>query len=134
MEIDHIGVVVDNIDEAFQRYINHYGLKCLKEVIFDSSRRVRLALLVSENNFRVELIQPIDQNSPSYDFMKRGGGIQHLCYRVSNIENTIKYLKKENHLLISPPSEAKLMDGKKVAFMFSKKDKQVIELVEILER
>ena len=134
MEIDHIGVVVDNIDEAFQRYINHYGFKCLKEVIFDSSRRVWLALLVSENNFRVELIQPIDQNSPSYDFMKRGGGIQHLCYRVSNIENTIKYLKKENHLLISSPSEAKLMDGKKVAFMFSKKDKQVIELVEKLER
>jgi len=134
MEIDHIGVVVNDIDEAFQRYINHYRFKCLKEVFFDSSRRVRLALLTSENNFRVELIQPIDEKSPSYDFMKRGGGIQHLCYRVKNIENTIKYLKKEDHLLISKPAEAKLMDGRIVAFMFSKKDKQVVELIEILER
>ncbi|MHA1749056.1 MAG: VOC family protein [Promethearchaeota archaeon] len=134
MEIDHIGVVVDDIDEALQRYINHYGFKCLKKVIFDSSRRVRLALLTSENNFRVELIQPTDEKSPSYDFMKRGGGIQHFCYRVKNIENTIEYLKKEDHFLISRPAEAKLMNGRRVAFMFSKKDKQVVELIEILER
>lgn len=134
MEIDHMGVVVDDIDDAFQRYINNYGFRCLKEIIFDSSRKVHLALLISENNFRVELIQPIDKKSPSYYFMKRGGGIQHFCYRVKNIENTIKYLKKEDHLLISRPSEAILMDGRKVAFMFSKKDKQVIELIEKPER
>ncbi len=134
MEIDHIGVVVDDLDEAFHRYINHYGFKCLKEIIFDSSRRVRLALLVSNNNLRVELIQPLNEKSPSFDLMKRGGGIQHFCYRVNNIKSTIKYLKKEDHLLISRPSEAKLMDGKKVAFMFSKKDKQVIELIETPER
>ena len=134
MEIDHIGVVVQDIEEAFHRYIKHYGLRCLKEIILDSPRRVRLALLVSENNIRIELIQPIDKKSPSYDFMKRGGGIQHICYRANDIDKTISHLKKEGHLLISRPAEAELMDERKVTFLFSKKDKQIIELIESPER
>jgi len=134
MEIDHIGVVVTDIEDAFKRYIHQYGYKCLKKISPDSSRRVYLALLVSNNNFRVELIQPIDEKSPSYDFMKLGGRIHHICYRVNNIENTIIFLRKEDHLLITRPSEAKIMDEQKVAFMFSKKDKQIIELIEVPEK
>jgi len=134
MEIDHIGVVVTDIEEAFERYIHCYGYKCQKNIFLDTSRRIRLALLVSSNNFRVELIQPIDEKSPSYDFMKKGGGIHHICYRVSDIEKTISDLRKEDHLFITRPSEAILMDEQRVAFLFSKKDKQIIELIEISEK
>lgn len=133
MEIDHIGIVVSNIEETLKHYTKDYGYTCLKGVFLDSSRGVRLALLISEDNLCIELIQPIDKKSPSYDFMTQGGGIHHFCYRVKDIEKTIQHFRKKEHLLIQRPSEATLMDKNKVAFMFSKKDKQIIEFIESVE-
>ncbi len=130
MEIDHIGVVVENIESAVGKFTSVYGFTIQTEPIYDSAQHVKLAMLESANGYRVELVQPVDKESPSYDFMKTGGGLHHLCYSVTNIEDSIKTMKQEGHLLFKRPVEAPLLGRRKVAFFFSKRDKQIVELVE----
>ena len=130
MKIDHIGFVVKDIESAIERFTNVYGFIVQHEAIYDPSQHVMLAMLVSSNSYQVELIQPVDKESPSYDFMEKGGGLHHLCYCTNDIEDSIKKIKKKGHLLIKRPVEAPLLGNRKVAFLFSKTDKQVIEIVQ----
>jgi len=101
--------------------------------MYDHVQHVMLAMLISANGYRIELIQPVDKKSPSFDFMKKGGGFQHICYRVKNIKNTISQIKSKGYLLFRQPVEAPLFGRKKVAFLFSKNTNQIIELLEIGE-
>ena len=130
VKIDHIGFVVDDIAVALDRYTAIYGLARQSEVIFDPAQRVKLVMLSSANGYNIELIQPIDNKSPSYDYIKKGGGFHHFCYAVESMENTISRMKSCGHLLIKRPIEAPLLEGRLVAFFYSKIDKQVVELVE----
>jgi methylmalonyl-CoA/ethylmalonyl-CoA epimerase len=133
LHIDHIGIVVNNIEEAIQRYTVNYGFVMQNQIIYDDNQHVRLVMLISSNRYKVELIQPLDEKSPSFDFLQKGGGIHHICYVANDIEKAIVALKKNGHLLFKKPIMAPLLTGKKVAFLFSKTDKQIIELVEMGE-
>jgi len=130
MKIHHIGYVVCNIEQGIELFRDTYGYKLLKEKTYDPTQHVWLALLASENNYRVELIQPCDETSPSFDFMQKGGGLHHFCYEVSDFEETIKALKNKDHILFKRPVEAVLLDNRQVVFLFSKKDRKIIELVD----
>lgn len=130
MEIDHIGFVVKNIDEAIKYFTNIYGYSLRNQTIYDETQRVKLAMLRTPNEYHVELIEPINANSPSYDFMLKGGGLHHFCYITNNIEKTIKILKTKNHILIQRPVMAPLLENRKMAFLFSKTYRHIIELVE----
>ena len=128
--IDHIGYVVSDISVAMGRFVDLYGFSLRSDVVYDPAQAVNLVLLFSQNGYDVELIQPIDQHSPSYDFMQKGGGLHHFCYAVEELDQTLARLKGNGHMLIRRPVPAVLMEGRRVAFLFSKVDKQVIELVE----
>jgi methylmalonyl-CoA/ethylmalonyl-CoA epimerase len=130
MDIDHIGFVVEDIHSGIDYYTVVYGYLLEEGPIYDSVQHVNLAMLSSSNGYRIELIQPVDAKSPSYDFLKKGGGLHHFCYYVPDIEDTIRRMKQCGHLLFKRPIEAVLFGGRKVAFLFSKRDKQIIELVE----
>ena len=71
MNIDHIGYVVSDISAALKRFVDIYGFTSQSKIIFDPEQRVNLVMLSSINNYNIELIQPIDKKSPSYDFMKK---------------------------------------------------------------
>lgn len=130
MDIDHIGFVVEDMQAGINHFATSYGFRIENEPLYDSAQHVRLAMLSSFNGYRVELIQPVDEKSPSYDFMKKGGGLHHFCYRVADMDATIRRMKQCGHMLFKRPIEAVLFGGKKVAFLYSKKDKQIVELVE----
>jgi methylmalonyl-CoA/ethylmalonyl-CoA epimerase len=129
MKIDHFGYVVENIEDSISHFIHDYNYSLITPSIYDPEQHVKLALLSSGSHF-VEFIQPIDETSPSFAFLQKGGGLHHICYKVSSIEESILQLKKSKHLLFKTPVAAVLFGGKKVAFLYHKKTKQIIELVE----
>jgi len=133
MEIDHIGFVVEDIQSGIDRFTTLYGFHVESESVYDIAQHVKLAMLASSNGYRIELIQPVDENSPSYDFMKKGGGLHHFCFCVDKMEDSIKQMKQNGHLLFKRPIEAILLGGRKVAFLYSKKTNQIVELVESRE-
>jgi len=130
LEIDHIGIVVKDIKKAVNLYKEVYKLELKSEIIYDSTQHVMLAMMQTANTFQVELIQPIDNKSPSFDFLNKGGGIHHLCFQVENINDSISELTTQKHLLFKKPVRASLLGNHKIAFLYSKENKQIIELVE----
>ena len=99
MLIDHLGIAVADLNKAVKQYCNHFGYSLqLEEDIPD--QKVKAAFLnLAENT--IELLQPASEESPLYNFIKkRGGGLHHICYRVSDIAAELKRLKECGYLVI----------------------------------
>jgi methylmalonyl-CoA epimerase len=99
MRIDHIGIVVHDIQEALKAYETALGLP-LKEVVEVPSQKVQVAFLpVGESN--VELVQPLTDDTGIAKFLeKRGEGIHHICLEVEDIDAALARLKAHQVSLI----------------------------------
>jgi len=74
--IDHIGIAVNDLDEALTMYEKALGLKHEKVTVVDS-QKVKVAFL-QVGDSRIELLEPISKDSTLQTFLeKRGEGIHH---------------------------------------------------------
>lgn len=99
MKINHLGVATKEIDEALKFWSDALGLENIHtETVED--QKVRVAMLpIGES--RIELLEPISDDSPISKFLeKRGGGIHHIAVEVDDIEAALTKLKAQNMRLI----------------------------------
>lgn len=92
-KIDHIGIAVKNLDESLKFYENVLGLKSTgTEVVKD--QKVKVAFLPTGDS-EVELLEPTSEDSTIAKFIdKNGEGIQHMAYKVDDIESAIARIKE----------------------------------------
>ena len=129
MELDHIGIVVKEIGAALDQYGTVFKLTRLTEVIADERQRVWVQFFSDQSGVRWELIQPMDERSPSWNALKRGGGLNHFCYRTADIEECIRALRREHCVLVCPPTPGAGHEGRRIAFLVSP-ELGLVELVE----
>ena len=105
MELDHIGIAVNSLEEA-KVFYEALGWKSMPSEVVESEK-VKVGFLNLENNCALELLESTSTDGPIAKFIeKRGTGIHHICLRVKNIQETLKQLKEKNVQLIN--SEPKL--------------------------
>lgn len=128
MKIDHIGIVVHDIQRALRVYEAALGLP-LKEVLAVPDQRVEVAFLpLGESN--IELVQPTSSDTGIAKYLeKHGEGIHHICIEVGDIEAALARLKAYDVQLID--QEPRQGAHGRVAFVHPKGAHGVlIELVE----
>ena len=98
----HVAIAVRDIKRAEELYSSLIGLRVVhREVV--SEQGVRTSMLKSEDGegTAIELLEPLNENSPISKFLeKRGEGIHHICFIVSDIEASLENLKKQGVRLI----------------------------------
>jgi len=99
MKIHHIGIATNEIGVAAEIWGDLLGLKPdhTEEV---AAQKVRVCMLpIGES--RLELVEPMSQDSPISKFLeKRGGGIHHIAVSVENIRSALQNLKANGARLI----------------------------------
>ena len=99
MKVDHIGIATQTLDEALAIWRDALGLQVdhTEEV---AEQGVRIAML-SAGETRIELLEPLSENSPVGKFLeKRGPGIHHIALRVADIRASLADLKARGTRLI----------------------------------
>ena len=130
VNLEHVGIAVNRIDEVLPIYEQLLGLK-LKGIREGKQTRIRVALLEAGST-KIELIEPLDKESPVAKFLeKRGQGIHHLAFRVNNIEKALEQLKNKGMVLIDERPRTGI-EGGKIAFLHPKSTGDV--LIELCER
>lgn len=98
-QLDHVGLVVHDIDAALQTYCNQLGFRLLERVAIPEQKVV--AAFLDAGNSTIELISPTDTESGTARFLaNRGEGTHHVCYEVDDIEATLAELRKAGVRLI----------------------------------
>lgn len=116
--IDHIGIAVKNIDESLDYYIHTLGLTLLaiEEV---ESQKVRVAF-IDAGNAKLELLEPMDEDGPIAKFIeKRGEGIHHIAFGVTDIRTRMVELREKGVQLLSDEPKTGA-GGAEVAFLHPK--------------
>ncbi len=97
--IDHIGIVVNNLDESLKTYCDQLGFTLLERVAIPE-QLVEAAFLDASNG-TLELIAPTDATSGTARFLQsRGEGTHHICFEVDNIEVALAELRDQGLRLI----------------------------------
>jgi methylmalonyl-CoA/ethylmalonyl-CoA epimerase len=85
--IDHIAIVVQDLDAALGVYHDVLGLP-LERVEEVPAEKVKVAFLpLSQGDGEVELVQPTADDTGIARFLaKRGEGMHHICFEVDDIQ------------------------------------------------
>jgi methylmalonyl-CoA/ethylmalonyl-CoA epimerase len=127
--MDHIGIAVNNLDDAVHVYCGILGFK-LEGVHVLAERKVRVALISAGSQTRIELLEPLGSDSTIAKFLEsHGEGIHHFAVEVKDIDSVLAELKGKGVTLIDDkPKDG--AEGKKIAFVHPKSTKGVLlELV-----
>lgn len=97
--LDHVGIVVQDLDDALSTYCGILGFRLL-ERLDAPDHGVELAFLASGNS-TIELLSPIDRESGTARFLaRRGEGSHHVCFAVPDIARTLQELRTQGVRLI----------------------------------
>lgn len=128
-KINHVAVVVGDIDESLKFWQDAMGIKLHKLEDVPSQKSMVAFLPVGESE--VELVKPTSEDSGVAKFLaERGGGMHHLCFEVDNIVEMMAELKAKGVRLIN--EEPNVLPGRKMAFVHPKSTGGVlVELYEV---
>ena len=129
-KIDHIGIAVKNLKETLEFYEEVLGIKSVGTEVVEE-QKVRVAFLPTGDT-EIELLESTEEDGPIAKFIeKRGEGIQHIAYRVDNIEKSIEELKEKGLRMIDEKPRYGA-GGARIAFLHPKSTFGV--LIELCER
>ncbi len=73
-----------------------------------------------DNSLTIKLIEPLEDNSSLVNFVNRGGGFHHLCFKCDNIEVTLKDLKEKGLTSLVPPQPGEAFNNNNIAFVLAR--------------
>jgi methylmalonyl-CoA/ethylmalonyl-CoA epimerase len=113
--IDHVGVAVEEIDGALAVYRDRFALDVAhREIVTEQGVE---AVLLDVGEGHIELLAPLAEDTPVGKFLaKRGPGLHHIAYQVSDIEAVLAELKESGAALIDEQPRVGIRESK-VAFL-----------------
>lgn len=120
MRIDHICFAVKNISEGVSYWESVFGYTQMTEVIVNTLQKVRVTFLSKEDSLLVKLIEPLSDNQSLVNFINRGGGFHHLCFRVGNMNEQIIELKEKGLIMLVPPQPGEAFNNHDIAFLLAR--------------
>jgi methylmalonyl-CoA/ethylmalonyl-CoA epimerase len=127
--IDHIGVAVEDLEAAIALHERTYGMPVVHRETVTEQGVEAVLLDVGENH--IELLRPLSDETPVGRFLaKRGPGLHHVAYQVTDIEAALAGLRERGVRLIDETPRIGIR-GSRVAFLHPAASGSVLtELVE----
>jgi methylmalonyl-CoA/ethylmalonyl-CoA epimerase len=116
MELAHLGYVVPDMDRALKRF-QAEGAEVIIPPTPDPIQRVSCCLLRCDGAVDIELVAPlVAGDSPVEARLKRGGGLDHVCYLVDDIAETLRAETEAGSITVCEPTHAVTFD-REIAFV-----------------
>ena len=113
--IHHLGVAVEDLDEALATYARFFGAEVEHRATVEGQGVRAASLRIGDG--RVELLEPLGEDTPVGRFLaKRGPGMHHVAYEVTDIRATLADLANAGADLIDDAPREGLF-GLEVAFV-----------------
>jgi methylmalonyl-CoA/ethylmalonyl-CoA epimerase len=115
LRIHHLGVAVDDLDEAVGTYARLFGARVEHRATVEEQGVEAASLRLGES--RVELLASLGDETPVGKFLaKRGSGMHHVAYEVEDLPRALRQLTDEGAELIDDAPRSGLF-GLEVAFI-----------------
>ena len=113
--IHHLGVAVEDLDEAVDTYQRLFGAELENRDLVETQGVEAAAMRVGQS--RVELVAPLGDDTPVGKFLtKRGPGMHHVAYEVTDLRRGLVDLAEQGVQVIDEEPHRGLF-GLEVAFI-----------------
>jgi len=133
MIIDHICFAVKNLEEGIDYWEKVFAYRQMTRVVINSIQKVKVTFLCKEDSLTIKLIEPLDDNQSLLNFVNRGGGFHHICFKCDNIDEGLNDLKDKGLITLVSPQPGEAFNNKKIAFLLAKYGLN-IELIDTEEK
>ena len=117
-KIEHIGIAVNSLEEGEKLYESLLGVAPYKRETVESEKVVTSFFRQGPN--KIELLAPIGEDGPISRYLeKKGPGIHHIAYAVTDILAEMKRMEAEGFRLLNETPK-KGADNKLVCFIHPK--------------
>jgi methylmalonyl-CoA/ethylmalonyl-CoA epimerase len=120
MIIDHICFAVKNLNEGIEYWTNIFGYRQMTRIVVNTLQKVKVTFLEKDDSIMVKLIEPLETNQSLVNFVNRGGGFHHLCFRCPEMDPEIKELKAKGLIMLVPPQPGEAFNNHNIAFLLAK--------------
>lgn len=120
--LDHIGIIVRDLDQAMTQYQSYLGLPTVRVEDYGQGllRIAFIPLGLSPEGVpipKIELLQPLRPGSSAWQFLEqKGEGIEHLAFIVEKLDDQLKRLQSQDVPLWDVSSRPGA-DGTRIAFL-----------------
>lgn len=129
-KIEHIGIAVKDLETSNKIFEGIFGKPPYKTETVESEGVKTSFFAVGEN--KIELLEGISDDSPISKFIsKKGEGIHHIAFEVTDILSEVKRLQKEGFVVLNEVPK-KGADNKMVVFLHPKSTNGV--LIELCQK
>ena len=130
--IDHIGVAVEDLDEAVALYRDRLGMREQHRETVEEQGVEAVLLEIGEGH--IELLRPLSAESAVGRFLERSGaGMHHVAYQTDDIDSALAGVRQAGLRLIDEEPRIGIR-GSRVAFLHPKSTGGVLtELVQPTE-
>lgn len=124
LQLEHIGIAVSNLSTSIPLFEKLLNSQCYKQEAVESEK-VTTAFLRSGNT-KIELLESTDPDGVISKYIgKKGEGVHHLAFEVSDIYAEMKRLAAEGFVLLSDEPKHGA-DNKLVVFLHPKSTNSVL--------
>lgn len=117
--IDHIGVVVKNIEDGINQWKDLFNYQQMTEIVVNTRQKVKVVFMKKDDSCLIKLISPTDESSPIYRFAMRGGGLHHLCFKSDNLVGELNNIDDSKLRILSPPQPGEAFENEDIAFIYA---------------
>ena len=126
----HIGYAVRVIDPVSETYVARFGYDLSTPIIHDPLQTAYVQFLrLAGDQAYLEFVAPDGPESKLSNAVKRGGGLNHLCYTCGPMEEAIAHFESTGMRLISEPKPGHAFGGRRICWLLGG-DPLLVELVE----
>jgi len=92
----------------------------MTEVVENTLQHVKVTFLNKGNSILIKLIEPTEGNESLRNFVLRGGGFHHLCFRCSDIQEEMVNFSSKGLITLVRPQPGEAFNNHDIAFMLAK--------------
>jgi len=133
MKLDHICFAVKDLNEGIDYWEKVFGYRQLTQIVENTRQKVKVSFLSKEDSINIKLIEPVNDNQSLVNFVNRGGGFHHICFKCDDIDETMIELTDKGLLTLIPPQPGEAFNNHKIAFLLARNGVN-IELIDTDER
>jgi len=131
IRLHHVGFVVASISECVQGFRESIGADWDKKIFHDQLQKARVTFLRTPcpTDAMIELVEPMGEGSPVFQFVQKGGGLHHLCYEVENLAVHLIKMRRSGATVVRRAVPAVAFQNRHIAWTLTR-EKLLLEFLE----
>lgn len=115
--VDHVAVTTNHFEETISYYLSLPEARLINGPGHNLAQQVKFAFISVAGMGAIEVLAPLNEQSPLWGHLRQGGGAYHFCYAVENLQKSIEIAISKGAKLIVSEKPDDAFYGRSVAFL-----------------